>query len=329
MSNIWIGDRLETKFVSKDKITGLISSLRGEIFIPQKKENSFYWQKYPCAFSLEGFRPSFTPKFFFYSPQEILKEKKTITRTIIGIKACDLRGIQFLMKVFKDGDFTDPFFRDDIFIISSDCTYIHENCFCTLLGDNPYPDEGFDLNLSEIEGGFLVEVGSDKGKTLVESKRELFSPADSKQIEERKRRREKVKKQIKGKEIEIKKSIEPAKIADEIKKCVSCSACTNICPGCFCFLLSDKENFEKIRFWDSCQYPGYARVAGGANPRKELDKRFIHRIKCKFEYSPVRFGSKGCFGCGRCIPACFGEINFKDVLLKLGEECVMCNVEGH
>jgi len=317
---------LETKFISKDKITGLISSLEGEIFVPQKRENSFHWQKYPCAFSLEGFRTSLPPKFFFYSPQEKLIEKNIIKRAVVGIKACDLRGILFLRKVFKEGDFTDPFFRDDVFIISSDCTYIHENCFCTLLGDNPYPEKGFDLNLSEVEGGFLVEIGSRKGKILVEKKQGLFSPASPEQIEESRKRREEVKNQIKGKKIEIEKNIEPEKIADEIKKCVSCSACTNICPSCFCFLLDEQSNFEKVRFLDSCQYCGYARVAGGANPRKELDKRFIYRIKCKFEYSPERFGLRGCFACGRCISACFGGINFKDVLLKLGKGCRMCNV---
>lgn len=317
MPDIQIGEGLEIKFISKEKITGLISSLEGEIFITQKREDSFYWQKHPCAFSLEGFRTFLPPKFFFYSPQEKLKEKNIIKRAVVGIKACDLRGILFLRKVFKEGDFTDPFFRDDVFIISSDCTYIHENCFCTLLGDNPYPEEGFDLNLSEVEGGFLVEVGSSKGEALVEGKRALFSPADSERLEERKRRREGVKNQVKGKKIEVSGNIEPERIADEINRCVSCSACTNICPGCFCFLLDDKKNFEKVRFWDSCQYPGYARVAGGANPRRELDKRFIHRIKCKFEYSPVRFGSRGCFGCGRCIPACYGKINFKDVLQSL------------
>ncbi|OYD15711.1 hypothetical protein CH333_05140 [candidate division WOR-3 bacterium JGI_Cruoil_03_44_89] len=320
MPDIQIGEGLEIKFISKEKITGLISSLEGEVFITQKREDSFYWQKHPCAFSLEGFRTFLPPKFFFYSPQEKLKEKNIIKRAVVGIKACDLRGLLFLKKVFREGDFVDPFFRDDVFIISADCTYPGGNCFCTLLGDNPYPEEGFDLNLSEVEGGFLVEMGSSRGEALVEVKRALFSPADSEKVEERKRRREAIKEQISGEKIEIEKNIERAEIVEEIKKCVSCGACTNICPSCFCFLLGEGENFEKVRFWDSCQYPGYARVAGGANPRKELDKRFIYRLKCKFEYSPERFGLRGCFGCGRCISACLGGINFRDVLLKLSKK---------
>ena len=307
---------METKFISGDKLTGLVSNLEGEVFVPQKEENTFHWKRYPTNFTLEGFRTVLPPKFFFYNPQEILKEKKLNKRAVVGMKACDLRGILFLRKVFKEGNFIDPFFREDVFIISADCTYPDENCFCTLLDDAPYPEEGFDLNLSEIKGGYLVEIGSERGKVFVEKNKELFSDAKPEQIQERNRMREEVRRKIKGKKIEV-GNIKIERIADEIRKCVSCSACTNICPSCFCFLLGEEKDFEKIRFWDSCQYPGYARVAGGANPRKELNKRFLHRIKCKFEYSPIRFGSRGCFACGRCIPACYGKINFKDVLQSL------------
>jgi hypothetical protein len=308
---------LETKFITNEKLKNFINSLEGEIFIPQKVGDTFHWSKYPSEFTFEGFRTILPPKFFFYSPQEILKEKETPKRTVIGIKACDLRGILFLRKVFKEGDFVDPFFRNDILIISSDCTYTSETCFCTLLGNNPYPEEGFDLNLSKLKDGYLVDIGSDRGRGLVEAKSDLFSLVDPQKTRERDIIRERVKKQIVGKRIEINGDIEPEKIANEINKCVSCGACTNICPGCFCFLLNEAKNLEKVRYWDSCQYPGYARVAGGANPRKKLDKRFVHRIKCKFEYSPVRFGLISCFGCGRCIPACYGGINFKDVLQSL------------
>lgn len=315
---------METKFISKEKIKLFIDSIEGEIFLPSKIDNYFSWSRYNRDdFSFEGFRPYLSPKFFFYSPCEILKERKTVKRAVIGIKACDLKGILFLKKVFKEGEFIDPFFRDDVLIVSSDCTYIHENCFCSLLGDNPYPEEGFDLNLSEIKegstsgNGFVVEIGSDRGKKLIEENTELFSPADSNKLEQREHIRNKVRQEIKGEKIELAKITNPEKIADEIKKCVSCASCTNVCPSCFCFLLGEKEGFEKVRFWDSCQYPGYARVAGGVNPRKELNNRFINRIKCKFEYSPERFGSRGCFGCGRCIGACYGGIDFKNVLQSL------------
>lgn len=260
-----------------------------------------------------------SPKYFLYSPSETVKEKEKRERAVVGIKACDLRGMRFLTKVFKEGDFVDPFFRDDVSMISADCTYSDETCFCTLLGDHPYPEseEGFDLNMSELEEGYLIEVGSDKGRELLERNQELLSNADPGQLEERDRMRGRVEQEIAGERIEIKGRTEPDEVRDEIRKCVSCGACTNICPGCFCFLLQEKKGFERVRFWDSCQYPGYARVAGGGNPHKVLDHRFMHRVRCKFEYSPRRYDSRGCFACGRCTSACIGGIDFKYVLQSL------------
>lgn len=306
------------KFIAKDKLNQFLRRIEGEVFVPQKKDNYFLWQRYPCDFSLEGFRATLPPKFFFYSPCEVLKEKKMTKRTVIGIKVCDLKAILFLKKVFKEGDVIDPFFRDDILIISADCTYVDETCFCVLLGDNPYPEENFDLNLSEVEEGFVAEIKSKRGEMLIEDNADLFSPVDSEKLKEIKKRRNEVKRAIKGKKIElVGKKIEVEDIKEYIEKCVSCGACTYICPACFCFLLDEKSNFEKVRFWDSCQHPGYARVAGGANPLKKLDTRFVHRIKDKFEYSLKRVGIRSCFGCGRCINACIGGINFSEVLSKL------------
>ena len=310
---------METTFISNDKIKQFIDRIEGDLYVPHKKEDYFQWQKYPSDYSFDGYRTILPPKFLFYSPQEVLVNKKVTKRTVMGIKGCDLRAILFLRKVFKEGDSIDPFFREDNFIISADCSEAGENCFCTLLGDKPYAEQGFDLNISTLDDGFIFEVGSERGKTLIEKNKEFFIDTSSEQLSLRKKMRDKVTKEIKGKKIKLdKKNLSSDAIMDEIKKCVSCSACTNICPSCFCFLLGEKKKLEKVRFWDSCQLPGYARVAGGANPRKELDKRFVHRLQCKFEYSPVRFGSIGCFGCGRCTSSCYGGIDFQKTLSKLG-----------
>ncbi len=310
---------MKTEFISKDKIGQLIEGIEGEIFLPQKREDHFVWQRYPTDFSFEGFRPTISPKYLFYSPQETLKEKEKVPRTVAGIKACDLRGMRFLRNVFREGDFVDPFFRDDVLIISADCTYAHETCFCMLLGNTPYPgpDEGSDLNISATGDGYLLEAVSDRGRSLVEDNAELLSDASPGQIEARDKIRERVKAEMTRNTIEIKGRIEPDRVMEQVRKCVSCAACTNICPGCFCFLLDEKKGFEKVRFWDSCQYPGYARVAGGANPHKDLDQRFIHRVRCKFEYCPQRYDSRGCFACGRCTTACIGGIDFEEVLQSL------------
>src|SRR4030042_6183595 len=54
-----------------------------------------------------------------------------------GLKACDLRSLEILDKVFMEKDFEDPLYvahRKMMLIISSDCSAPGESCFCNLLG---------------------------------------------------------------------------------------------------------------------------------------------------------------------------------------------------
>jgi hypothetical protein len=74
------------------------------------------------------------------------------------------------------------------------------------------------------------------------------------------------------------------------------------------------QKFIKERTYDSCQWNGYARVAGGGTPRPEMGKRFRNRYLCKFDYMPHNFEEIGCTGCGRCTDACAGGIDFREVV---------------
>ena len=71
-------------------------------------------------------------------------------QAVFGAKACDLASLAVLDFVFAD-ETADPFYarnRRRTLIVSSDCTAFKEVCFCTLVGGKPYPEKGFDLNLS-------------------------------------------------------------------------------------------------------------------------------------------------------------------------------------
>ena len=58
------------------------------------------------------------------------------------------------------------------------------------MGYSPYPESSFDINLSEIEGGYLMESGSDKGNKIL---KELSLPdAKENQILGRDKKRKKV-----------------------------------------------------------------------------------------------------------------------------------------
>jgi ferredoxin len=103
------------------------------------------------------------------------------------------------------------------------------------------------------------------------------------------------------------------------KHCVSCGACTTICPTCSCFLLIDKPGFEKVKQIDACQYPGFERVAGGEDALFELHNRFRNRYMCKYRWKPQKFKSLACTGCGRCIEACIGKINKNELFRELAQ----------
>ena len=96
---------------------------------------------------------------------------------IVGVKACDLKGFKIQDYVFKDHDYQDPFYiknREQNLIIGADCTCAIDTCFCLALGVRPYPQEDFDINLSVVQGGYVVEIGSEKGKALVAKHPSLF-----------------------------------------------------------------------------------------------------------------------------------------------------------
>ena len=252
---------------------------------------------------------------------------------LVGVKNCDITSLLIQDFVFKDTDPPDPFYtklREDTLIISSDCSMVADNCFCTALGITPYPEKGFDLNLFNEMDDYVTEVGSEKGKALIRENKRLFLTATKAQIENRISARESFKEEltehVKGKDTPgkdkiagcIKKSYENADIwKHHASTCIECGACNFCCPTCHCFLLTDqKKGMLNARYksWDACLYNRFARVAGGANPRKHLYERLRNRFDKKFDFFPNVLDMIACTGCGRCIEACPGKIDIREVL---------------
>ncbi|MDH7600316.1 MAG: hypothetical protein QHH07_11890 [Sedimentisphaerales bacterium] len=99
---------------------------------------------------------------------------------VLGLKSCDLRAIEILDKVFLDHDLEDGFYlarRALIMIISSDCVEPGPSCFCNLFGGGPYAQGQFDLNISPVDGGFIVQAGSWLGKEFMDRHRDIFKQA--------------------------------------------------------------------------------------------------------------------------------------------------------
>ena len=336
------------QYIFSSNFTKLLENLKSdyEIYIPVKKGEQRFYKKY-IDFTDDiviGEVRAFEPlKSFFFRAREIVAEnfKSDIPHTIqkpfciVGVKACDLKGFKIQNYVFMNHDYQDPFYIkmcENNLIISIDCTLAIDTCFCLALNVKPYPQENFDINLSMVGEGFIVEVGSQKGQSLVEKYSFLFEEGKKEFISQRDKQREKVikavEKNIRGNKIPyqdsfkgiIERGYESNIWADEANNCVECGACNTICPTCHCFLLYDQKDenrMARLRIWDSCMIKDFARVAGGANPRPELWMRLRNRFEKKFDFFPKVANIYACTGCGRCISACPAKIDIRKILNRL------------
>ena len=264
-------------------------------------------------------------------------------RILVGARQCDLAALRILDNVFLEGPFEDPFYaarREKTLVISADCTEPSDVCFCTLVEGKPYPERGFDLNLSEADvkprglapDKLLVETGSEKGEKFVEKHKSRFREAtDSERFardEARKKVRANLVARVGNQQLDFPDKVRhiargreehpvwDARSAD----CVECGACNFVCPTCHCFYLLDVEEAGGVRrfvTWDSCQYPKFARVAGGANPRPRRAERLLNRFEKKFSFFCDTMDALGCTGCGRCVEVCAGKIDIREILKEL------------
>ncbi len=265
--------------------------------------------------------------FFFPIKENVVKEPETVKRIIIGVRNCDLAALNLLDAVFLDEEFLDIHYktrRDNTILIGTDCLNIKDTCHCTTYGLEPYPQSNFDLSISPAGEMFYLTVNTARGKDLLQE----LNLGDLKEIEDLPEnvleKRAEISGRVSAQNSEL-PDLEGTKEAilntdDEFwreyaSKCVSCGACSVICPTCHCFLLIDREKFEKVKNWDACQYPSFEKVAAGENPLKKLYKRLRNRYECKYIHKPGMFDVLACTGCGRCIEACIGKINKNEIII--------------
>lgn len=351
----------ETYYIESANLESFLSRLHRDfsVFVPVKdeeapsREQDYRYRKYNPSreFEFNPYRVVEPLKSFFTPPLEKVAEyfraEKEIPQlerraVIVGLKSCDLAAHRIQDFVFLEGVEVDALYRvrrENLVLVSSDCTSFKEVCFCLAMDVVPHPTQGFDLNLSPIADGYLVEVGSAKGERLIEPYREYFAPAKDAQLAAREKKRtqliERLKRHLLPQDIPAVASLQPMMkegyLAETWQQfmltCVECGGCNLICDTCHCFLLSDRQGegrFRKARLWDSCLYANYARVAGGANPLKTRAQRLRNRFMKKFDFFIEQLGFPACCGCGRCIEVCPGKIDIREVLKDVAKR-----VRGH
>ncbi|MCX5679449.1 MAG: 4Fe-4S dicluster domain-containing protein [Candidatus Omnitrophica bacterium] len=318
-------------------------SVGSRVVVPYISGENFYFADFDSNkednIELGGIRQSEPVKSFFsHAREKVAGGDKGKPKPLIlaGVKSCDLAGFYIQDSVFLGVESEDPIYtanRKNTTIISVDCTFAKETCFCIAIEGTSYPTANFDMNLSIMDNNILVEVATAKGAAIVSGYRMFFKDASTRHTEIRDSNRKAVSAEVKD-FIDKRGTPDASKIKGMIKDkynlqelwqdaastCVECGACNLICPTCHCFLLFDESRGAhpiRNRVWDSCLYKSFARVAGGANPRKHLYERMRNRFDKKFSFFPETIGRIACTGCGRCIDACAGNIDIREVLKGL------------
>ena len=278
----------------------------------------------------------FPPKFamFSFDEQRIEDTLKDLPNQVIfGLHPCDIHGLM-IMDGFFNMHYSDPYYterRKRTAIIGLSCIP-DEKCFCKVTNTH-YAEGGFDLALTDLEAFFIVWVGSSLGDDMIRECPELMDEnVGHDDLEKYVKWREYRESQFK---LEMDFTGMPSimelcwddPLWEELgDKCLSCGACTIVCPTCPCFNVLDEIDLkqtggQRFRRWDSCMFREYSMVTGGHNFRESRAARLKLRFTHKLQAFVGKFGEPACVGCGRCIDTCPVDIDIKTVGLRLkGEE---------
>jgi len=233
---------------------------------------------------------------------------------MVGARACDLAALQLQDRHFLD-TIPDPYYRarrQGLFVVAVHCTRPADTCFCVSTGDGPRAESGFDIALSELDDGYLLEVGSARGREVAEKL--PLQPADENQRrladEEISAASQCQTRRLPSRNLKktLFERLEHPRWEQVAARCLSCGNCTSVCPTCFCHSEQEipelgAESSRHIREWDSCFTEGHSYLHGFV-VRPETDQRYRQWLTHKLGSWHDQYGRSGCVGCGRCITWC-------------------------
>ena len=240
---------------------------------------------------------------------------------VIGVHPYDMIAINQLDRLMSETN-GDPNYlarREALTIIGVDPLRASEKAFWGAMGCG-VAEAGFDLWLTYIGGAYVVEVGSQKGASLLARYAEARA-ATPDELEERSGVREQLKEpgagKVKFRPTELpgllRRSFDHRIWEEQASKCLSCGSCNLVCPTCYCFDVKDDVDISmkegrRYRVWDGCTLEDFAKVGTGENFREQRPQRYRHRFYRKGMYLYDRYGLIACVGCGRCAAACLPDI---------------------
>lgn len=328
-----------TQIISRQDLLSWLERLIGEriVIAPARSNGLVLFQRVSRAedIVLDFDNTVLSPKESFLPLSEVLftvdKENGNIKlmpatvdeeMVLFGLRPCDAKGMAVIDEPLLAAPADDLYqqHRAKTTLIGLACSQAGPECFCTSMGTAPDDPSNLDIMLTRVNDSYIVQATTEKGKALLPSDLIAQSevtppPPPSPQAVPT----EGIVEVMRG----VFESPYWSRLAD---RCLHCNLCAYVCPTCYCFDIRDyvdEGGIERVRSWESCQSPGFTRLAGGYDPRPTKGARLRQRFYHKLSYFPEHFGLIGCVGCGRCVRYCPVNIDIREVISdiqKLGAQ---------
>lgn len=264
-----------------------------------------------------------------YLDLQLEPDKKELV--LFGLQPCDIHAIHIQDQFFLESNVVDPFYnrvRENTIVIGHSCTP-NEKCVCNSTNTGNL-NQNFDLFFNELESEYLVWVATQRADDLVIENEDLFdlniTTADLAKFNVWNEKRELLFRNHFDANL-MPKLMELSYDSDIWERlgeeCLSCGACTNVCPTCSCYDIRDQLSLDnqgsgkRVREWDSCMFSQFSEVAGGGNFRGKRADRLKLYYTHKLKGYQGKFEQPSCVGCGRCVDACPVDINILRVTREL------------
>jgi ferredoxin len=358
-----MSDIVSQKFVSYDALPDWLAELgkSAAVYAPRREGEAVVYQSWNQGDALEfSRRPTESAKHVLFprceelfgfrkqgEPENPGQRKLTLTEAaepgptvIFGLLSCDARGFSTFdpvyngsgTKDYKDGPVKDPYYlkrRDRTALIVRACKTALRTCFCNWVGGNPAATQGADVLATDVDGGLLLQAITEQGKKLLETGSLTAATAEQTKAAEAAHKA-------------AEKGLSPTPELSKAPKallalfdnmdfwqnqsagCISCGACTYLCPTCYCFNITDESNGlagTRLRTWDNCMSALFTMEASGHNPRTAKATRLKNRVGHKYSYYPdLHEGHFACTGCGRCIKSCPSSVDIRAIVQNAVKE---------